>query len=148
MFNPLAEINWNPGIKERRKFAVSLVLGFPCVALVWFVVGGLAKGHWQAGLVPACWLAVGGIVVGGVLWAAPQIARPVYVVWYFATGCVGLVLGNLMLAGFYYLVMTPIGAARRWFARTPVSKGFNRQATTYWKDAGPPPEPERYFKQF
>ena len=39
MLNPLAEINWEPTVNERRKFALTLVIGFPCVALVLLLMG-------------------------------------------------------------------------------------------------------------
>ena len=32
MVNPFKEVNWNPGPRERRKFALSLIIGFPCIA--------------------------------------------------------------------------------------------------------------------
>ena len=34
MLNPFAEINWEPTVNERRTFALTLVVGFPCVAPV------------------------------------------------------------------------------------------------------------------
>ena len=78
----------------------------------------------------------------------PRIAWPFYVVWHCLAGCLGLVLGNLLLAVFFYLVLTPVGLAKRCFARPAMTRRFNRQAPTYWKEAGPPPEPERYYQQF
>lgn len=141
MLNPFADTNWNPGVDERRTFARSLVLGFPCVALVLFLLG-LAK------LPVALRLGGGGVAVGVVLWAVPQIARPFYVVWYFLACCLGLVMGNLLLAGFFFLALTPFGLAKRCLGKPAIRKRFDRQAPTYWKEVGPPPEPERYYKQF
>jgi len=37
MINPFKEINWKPGESELRKFAWSLIIGFPCLALVFFI---------------------------------------------------------------------------------------------------------------
>jgi hypothetical protein len=148
MLNPFAEINWEPTVNERRKFALTLVIGFPCVALVLLLMGWLVKGHWQANLPAALWLSGGGVTVGTVLRAMPQIALPFYIVWHFVACCMGLVLGNLLLAGFFYLVLTPLGLAKRCLTKPTITKRFNREATTYWKDAGPSPEPERYYKQF
>lgn len=148
MLNPFAEINWKPTVNERRKFAASLVFGLPCVALVLLLAGWLVKGHWQANLQVALWLAGGGVALGCVLWTAPQIAWPFYAVWHFVSCCMGLVVGNLLLAGFFYLILTPVGLAKRSLTKPAITKRFNRQATTYWKGAGPSPEPEQYFKQF
>ena len=148
MLNPFTEINWKPALPERRKFARSLVLGLPCVAMVLLLAGWLAKGRWQANLPAALWLGGGGAALGGVLWVLPQIAWPFYVAWHALACCLGLVLGNLLLAGFFYLVLTPFGLARRCLTKPALSKRFDRQAPTYWKEAGPAPEPERYYKQF
>lgn len=148
MLNPFTEINWKPGVNERRKFALGLMLGFPGMALILFLAGWLVKGHWQANLPVAPWLGGAGVALGGILWAVPKIAKPFYVVWYFLAACLGLVLGNLLLAGFFYLMLTPVGLAKRCFTKTVITKSFDRRTTTYWKDAGPASEPERYYKQF
>lgn len=148
MLNPFAEINWKPTVNERRKFAFSLMLGFPCFALLLLLVGWLVKGHGQANLPAALWLAGGGAALGGVLWAVPQIAWPFYAAWHFVACCMGLVVGNLLLAGFFYLVLTPFGLAKRSFTKPAITKRFDRQANTYWKDAGPASAPERYYQQF
>ena len=39
MVNPFKEINWNPGPRERRKFALSLLIGFPCLAAMLLILG-------------------------------------------------------------------------------------------------------------
>jgi len=47
MVNPFKEVNWNPGPQERRKFALSLVIGLPCVAAVLLVLGWLRGRGWN-----------------------------------------------------------------------------------------------------
>jgi hypothetical protein len=74
--------------------------------------------------------------------------RTFYVAWHFLACCLGLVSGNLLLAGFFYLVLTPFGLAKRYLTKPAISKRFDRQAPTCRKEAGPAPEPERYYKQF
>ncbi len=34
MLNPFKEVNWHPDLATRRTFARSLVIGFPCLAVV------------------------------------------------------------------------------------------------------------------
>lgn len=146
MLNPLGEINWRPGATERRKFAASLMVGFPCVAAVLLVAGRWQDAEWHFGLP----LRVGGIglALGLVLWVVPQIARPFYVGWYAVAGSIGFVVGNTLLAAVYLLLFAPVGWARRTLGRSALSKGFDRSATTYWRDAPPPSGPERYYRQF
>jgi hypothetical protein len=148
MVNPFAEVNWKPDLAERRKFAKSLVIGFPCLALILLLGGWIGKGKWDANLGLAIWLGGGGILAGAVFWAVPQMARPFYMVWYFLACCLGIVIGNLVLALFYYLILTPFGLIKRVIGKPALTKGFDKNATTYWKEAHTAEDPARYYKQF
>ena len=44
MLNPFKEVNWTPDLGEKRKFGRSLVLGFPCMALMFLLMGRLRTG--------------------------------------------------------------------------------------------------------
>ncbi len=72
MLNPFREVNWNPDTTARRAFAKSLVIGFPCVALVFLLAGWLAGKGWNVSFA----LKLGGIgallILGGTA-AAPFI---------------------------------------------------------------------------
>lgn len=146
MINPFTEINWKPGLAERRKFACSLVLGFPVVAVLL-----LLAGRWHAGIwnlkVP---LIVGGagVCAGLMLLAIPQIARPFYLAWYFVGACVGIVLGNLLLAGAFYVLITGIGLLKRAFGSQPIRKSLDRTASSYWQEAEQTKDPQRYYSQY
>lgn len=145
MLNPFKDTNWNPGTAEKRKFAVSLIIGFPLLAAVFALVGWLRSGAWSGGFV---WLAVIGAALGAVLWVLPQIARPFYLVWYFAACCLGIVISNLLIAAFFYLVFTPIGLLMRAAGRDPLQKRLDRSRATYWHDVEKVVDGERYFRQF
>ena len=145
MVNPFKDTNWNPGIAERCTFARSLMIGFPIIAAVLALVGRVSTGGWKPGLV---WLGVIGCAVGAVLWLLPQIAKPFYLVWYFAACCIGIVVSNLLLAAFYYAVITPVGLLMRALGRDPMKRRFDRAAKTYWRDAEKSVAPARYFRQF
>lgn len=146
MVNPFSEVNWKPGLKERRKFATSLIAGFPCVAAVLLVAGRLHGASWSFGSP----LAVGGVGValGLILWVAPQIARPFYVGWHAVACCAGFLIGNVVLAAVYLLMFAPVGLAMRATGRSSLSKGFDRSIPSYWREAQTPDDPERYYRQF
>ncbi len=146
MLNPFHEVNWRPGPAERRRFAASLIVGFPLVATGLLLAGRWHSGGWNLFLAAT----VGGIgtSVGLVLRWFPAIARPCYVLWYAIACAGGFVVGNLLLAGIYYLLFTPIGWARRALGRRTLQKGFDRGASTYWREAPPPGPPESYYRQF
>ena len=61
----------------------------------------------------------GGLAVGLVLLALPQIARPFYVAWYFVACCIGMVVGNLALAIVFFVLVTGIGLLMRALGRRP-----------------------------
>ncbi len=145
MINPFKDTNWNPGTAEKRKFAVSLIIGFPILAAVFALVAWLRNGAWSGGFV---WLALIGAGLGVLFWLLPQIARPFYLVWYFAACSIGIVISNLLIAAFFYLVFTPIGLFMRAFGRDPLQKRFDRSRPTYWHDVEKVVDGERYFRQF
>ncbi|MEO6244344.1 MAG: hypothetical protein ABIQ12_02825 [Opitutaceae bacterium] len=144
--NPFREVNWRPGLEERRRFAVSLIVGFPSVAMALMLVGRLRTAGWNFEGPLA--LGGAGAALGLLFLAAPQWARPFYVVWFAAACCVGFVVGHVALAGIYFLMVTPLGLVMRAMGRRSLTKGFDRNRTSYWLDAPPPDAPEKYFRQF
>lgn len=145
MLNPFAEVNWNPDIRERRKFALSLIIGFPCIAIFFAVMTRVASHVWKPFFL---WLGLIGCGVGIVLWVVPQIARPFYAVWYFLGCCVGIVVGNVLFGIFYFLVFTPMGLVRRIMNPRAFRKGFDKSHATYWEDARKVVDSKRYYRQF
>ncbi len=146
MVNPFKEVNWNPGLRERRKFALSLVIGFPCIALILLLLGVLRGKGWNFPL--AAILGGGGLALGLILLALPQVARPFYVAWYFVACCIGTVVGNLALGIVFFVLVTGLGLLMRALGRRSMRKTFDRQATTYWQDAEPVEDANRYYRQF
>jgi hypothetical protein len=146
MLNPFKEVNWHPDTAARRTFAKSLVIGFPCVALVFLVAGWLAGKGWNVSFA----LKLGGIgaAAGVVFYAVPAIARPFYVIWYALACCVGLVVGNVVMALIFYVLVTGIGLFKRLLGQPAIRKAPNPQVKSYWLDAPPASNPKRYFSQF
>ena len=145
MINPFKDTNWNPDLAERRKFARSLVIGFPALAVV-FALVALVKTH--AFATWTVWLALIGAGAGVVFWVVPQIARPFYLAWYFLACCIGIVVSNVLLAAFYYLVITPVGLLMRAIGRDPMERRLDPAAGSYWREAEKGVDPRRYFRQF
>jgi hypothetical protein len=146
MVNPFKEVNWNPGPRERRRFALSLVIGFPCIAMVLLVLGWLRGRGWNLPLAAA--VGGGGLALGLLLLVLPRIGRPFYVGWYFVACCIGIVVGNLALAIVFFVLVTGLGLLMRVLGRCPVRKTFDRGAATYWQEAEQVDEPNRYYRQF
>ena len=146
MLNPFKEVNWNPDTAARRTFAKSLVVGFPCLAVVLLLASHFTGKVWNFG--PALKLGGIGAAAGVLFYVVPAIAKPFYVVWYALACCIGLVVGNVVLALIFYVLVTGIGLVKRLGGRQAIRKAPDRQAKTYWIDAPPPSNPKRYHSQF
>jgi len=146
MMNPFKEVNWNPDRAERRKFARSLIIGFPCIAVVLILAGWLKTGVWK--LQPALMIGGIGFAIGLLLLVLPGISKPFYVLWYGFACVIGLVVGNTLLAVVFYIFITGVGLAMRAAGRCTVSKTVDKQAATYWKNAKPANDPQSYYRQF
>jgi hypothetical protein len=144
------EIDWTPGPKKLRDFA--LLLGLVCV---------LWAGHsaWRRGLLradafadPAWWLPLTLVLIGAVAvvlgLAAPKVLRPIYVGWMLAAFPISWVVSNVLLGVTYYVVFTAFATVFRLLGRDELQRRLDPRATTYWRERGPEPPPSRYFKQF
>jgi hypothetical protein len=145
MMNPFSDVNWNPGLAEKRKFAKSLIVGFPALAAFFSLVTWLGQTTWKPFFL---WLGVIGLAVGVVLWLRPSIAKPFYLVWYFIASCIGFAVGNILLIAFYYIIITPIGLFLRGLGKLSLQKSFNKKASTYWRDVEKRVDLKRYYRQF
>jgi hypothetical protein len=145
MMNPFKDVNWKPGLADKRKFALSLIIGFPTIAVVLAVINRLSTHAWKPFFL---WLGLIGCAVGIVLWLIPQIARPFFVVWYFIACCMGIVVGNLIFSLIFYLLFTPMGLLRRSFVRDSFSKGFDKTKSSYWQPVEKSVDLKRYYRQF
>ena len=145
MLNPFKDVNWNPDVAERKNFALSLVLGFPIIALILATITRLSSHAWKPFFF---WLGVIGLTTGALLWLIPQIARPLYVIWYFCGCCLGIVMGNTLFALFYYLLLTPMGLIMRLAGRDPLRRRLDRSTPSYWRDAEKVVDMKRYYRQF
>ena len=145
MMNPFTEVNWKPGLVEKRKFAKSLVIGFPSLALIFFLANLLAR-HPFNPFFP--WLGGIGFALGVALWLLPAVALPFYLVWYFIASCMGFVTGNLLLSLFYFLIVTPIGLFLKCTGKLSLKNGFDKNAETYWRNAEKEIDLKRYYQQF
>jgi hypothetical protein len=89
-----------------------------------------------------------GFTVGLVLRIFPSIARPFYVIWTFLGCCMGLVIGNLLLSLFFFLILTPMGSFMRLVGYRAIRKAFDKRTDTYWEDAETVSDVGRYYRQF
>jgi hypothetical protein len=145
MINPFADVNWNPDRPARKKFAVSLIIGFPVIAAVFLSITFLKHHSLNHFFL---WLGIIGFAAGILFWLLPQIAKPFYVAWYFIACCMGFVMGNFLFTLFFYLVFTPLGLLLRLRKNPGIVKGFDKRQSSYWRDAEKTVDLSRYYRQF
>ena len=146
MLNPFKDVKWKPGPDEKRKLAKSLAIGCPVVGLLLLIAVRLKTGAW--GFQVPLEVAGIGLLAAITFLLLPELVRPFYVLWYFLACCIGFVVGNLILALLFYVGVTGIGIGRRVFSPHSFRKGFDKQASTYWRDAEQIDDPARYYRQF
>lgn len=136
----MLEINRNPSRRDLAWFGLALTLFFG-------VVGGIVL--WRTGSLLAAQILWGiGVTVGVLYYAVPPLRRPVFVGWSILTYPLGWLLSYLVMAVIYYLLVTPIGWVLRLVRRDPMERRFDPDASSYWVERPPTPEPGRYFRQF
>lgn len=146
MVNPFKEVNWNPDLTERRTFAKSLMIGFPCVAIALLLIRRLASGEWHTEL--SLWIAGVGLLLGILFFLIPQIAKPFYLLWYCLACCIGIVLGNVLLGIVFYIVVTIIALIMKLLGRDPLRRKIDKQADSYWLEVEKTKDTTRYYRQF
>jgi hypothetical protein len=146
MLNPFNDVNWNPDRAQRRSFAISLIVGFPCLALLFLLIGYLRGQGWR--LDTAFTIGGVGAAAGAIFLLLPAIVRPFYLAWYFLACCFGFVIGNILMALLFYVFIGGLGLVMRAVGRRGMRTELDRSAPTYWLDAGPAPDGNRYFRQF
>lgn len=147
MINPFNEINWRPAAGDLRKFAWSLIIGFPGMAIAFFLAKWIKT---QAMPDARFFLVLGGIgaAVGAVCLLLPTVARPLYYVWYALAACIGIVVANLIFTLLFYGIFTPMGLFMRLIGRDALNLKSKKNATSHWIDAPPAPPPAQYFRQY
>ena len=101
---------------------------------------------WKSGWTPGPWatglLALGGgLVLFGLL--APRLLSGSYRVWMAFALALGVVMSRVLLTAFFFLVLTPVGWARRTFSQSPVRTRPDADASSYWQPREQPDGPER-----
>ena len=125
--------------RDLRKFGL-LVGGVFAVLGLWFV---FRHKPWHAWFwVPGALLIVTGL-------AAPQALRRIYILWMGLAFFLGLIVSTVLLAVFFYVVVTPIGLAARIAGKDFLERGWS-SAPSYWKlrPAGAAKPADEYERQF
>jgi len=137
----LIEIQWHPTAKQLRVFGVGGLLASIAAALVLHFVWGLA----------ALWAIVVFAAGAGIFLfslVSAQITRVIYVGLTLVAMPIGFVVSFILLAAFYFLLLTPVALIFRIIGRDALCRRFDAAIESYWVPHKPSEDMERYFHQF
>jgi len=82
----------------------------------------------------------------GMVW--PPSLRFLYVALSLLAFPIGFVIGNVLMAIVFYLLVTPIGLIFKLLGKDPMHRKLDPEAKSHWIERPPPVEAGRYFRQF
>jgi hypothetical protein len=134
----MVKINHHPSSRELRWFAGLWLPATCCVVAFWIA---------RADAWGLAYTVVGvGVGLGSCGLVFPPLMRPVFIGLSYATLPIGWVLSWVVLAGIYYLLLTPTGLVLRLLGRD--SMGLKAgEASSYWESAAGEGDVETYFRQ-
>jgi len=136
----LVEINWNLDKKELRKFGLIALVLLNVAGLVLRFVFGLAF-IWAA--LPG----IAGLCIFLVTLISVRAARIIYLGLTFAALPIGFVISVVLMAAFYFLILTPLGLGFKLAGRDLLQRKFEPDSPTYWMTRRQTNDPEQYFHQ-
>ncbi len=137
----LVEINWNPEKSQLRMFGLTAVIVLGAVGIILRFVFGVAG-------VAALLVAGAGLCIFVISLVSVKAVRMVYLGLTFAALPIGFVISILLIAAFYFFILTPVGLVFKLLGRDTLARKFRTEAATYWASHTQSSEPERYFHQF
>ena len=137
----MIEINWNPKPKDLRVFGIIALIATVVISLLLHIIKNVGV-QW-------IFIIIGfGIVIFLCSLISIKITRIIYLALVLVTLPIGWAVSFILLAVFYFLIITPIGLIFRLIGRDPLHRKFNQEAKSYWLERRYPDKLDRYFHQF
>jgi hypothetical protein len=137
----LIEIEWHPTGRQLHVFGVSGFLASVVAAIVLHFVWGVA----------VLWAGVA-LAAGAVIFLcsliSPAVTRILYIGLTLVAMPIGFVVSFILLAAFYFLLLTPVALVFKLIGRDALCRRFDRAAESYWVPHKPNEDMERYLHQF
>ncbi len=129
----------SPGRRDLRKFGITL--GVVLLLLAgWF--------YWKQ-LAPAFYVGVISLAFLALALAAPNLLRPLYMIWMTFATVMGYFMSRLILLLLFSLVFVPAGIAIRLLKKDPLNEKLEPEKDSYWirrqKEVYKPEFTERQF---
>lgn len=137
----LVSLNLSPSQKQLKDFGL---IGFIMCLIIGLLLFGLGK-------IPAIGFVIFGLA-GIVLFILSRISatliKPIYLGMIVATYPIGWVVSHVMMALFYYGIITPVALFFRILNRDPLCRKYEPEAESYWMPYKKKRPAKDYFRQF
>jgi ABC-type uncharacterized transport system permease subunit len=137
----LIEIDWNPKDRQLRNFGKVALAATAVISFLLYLLKGLAI-QWALVIFGF------GLLVFIVSLISLKLTKVIYLGMIMLTMPIGYVVSIVLMASFYFLLLTPIGLIFRLIGRDPLRRKFDPSADSYWLKRQPPRGNEQYFHQF
>ena len=139
------KLNWHPNKKELRQFGAIFLTGFVAIgALKYFWPWEwLFSRNEKVGLI----LIIVGLIVGAIALTGMRVALPFYWAWLGIAYVFGNIMGRIIIAAIFFLVVTFLGLLSRLVRRDRLQLK-KPDSTSYWQQISLPKEIEQYERQF
>lgn len=136
----MIKLNTNPSKRDLRQFAMLWLPIFLCLLAYlgpWKSNATVTQGMLIAAAVS--------LVLGAVF---PVAIKPIFVGAMIVTFPIGYVVSHVLLALTFFLVVTPMALVLKLLGKDPMTRRWNREATTYWEPVPQARNENDYFKQY
>ncbi len=148
MINPFTEINWQPEKKDIISFGRSMLIGFTVISTIFLIVNLFIIPFNEALYWPTLLFSVGALLYL-ISNAGVTIAKPFYLVWFFLSATIGIMVSNLLLTMFYYLFFSVFAVIfRLTTGRDPLKLKKDLNKKSWWVEIKEEKSLKRYFKQY
>jgi hypothetical protein len=137
----LVEINWRPDRKELRYFGIIALIASVVISLLLYILKDLEI-KW---ILIVCTV---GFTIFLISLISGKMTRLIYLGLVLVTLPIGWMVSLILLAAFYFLILTPIGFIFRLIGRDLLCRKFDSATDSYWLPRRPPDSHDRYFHQF
>jgi len=137
----LIKINRSPSPRELRSFATIALIASALISLLLHLLKGLSI-QWAAIIFAA------GVVIFISRLVSLRLTRIFYLALILLTFPIGFCVSFILLAAFYFLVLTPLAIVFRLLGRDPLRRKSSPSEKSYWLTHRQPEGLDRYFQQF
>ena len=137
----LVTINIKPTEKQLNDFGTASAIMLAVIAVLLHWLKGLS-GNW------ALFICALGLLIYLLSRINTHLVRPVYLGLILITFPIGWIISFIVMAVFYFLILTPVGILFKLIKRDPLHRTFDRTADSYWVPHRTADSVKRYFNQF